>query len=179
MVSPRFSTAVAYRNSLNVSSTWLGLMNIISAFAQARNTCQIYMSNGRRVNVEVLHACQPFCRDIYTRGFADCVRQRLWRMGATRCAYRISREPEGLPYRIGKWAPLSTSNMSSAWGGTNIWARGRCDDQDHIYSQILQSGHRGELEWNSGERETGSHATCRAEKDRRRRVYGAQGEVRQ
>jgi hypothetical protein len=37
--------------------------------------------------------------------------------------YRISPEPEGSPYRVGKWIPLSTSDLGSGWGGTDGWVR--------------------------------------------------------
>lgn len=39
--------------------------------------------------------------------------------------YRILPEPEGSPYRVGRWIPLSTSDRGSEWGGTNIWVRGQ------------------------------------------------------
>ena len=37
--------------------------------------------------------------------------------------YRISPLPEGPPYLIGKWIPLSTSDMGSGWGGSDEWVR--------------------------------------------------------
>ncbi|KIM45723.1 hypothetical protein M413DRAFT_442345 [Hebeloma cylindrosporum] len=37
--------------------------------------------------------------------------------------YRISPEPEGSPYRIGKWIPISTSDMGCGWGGSDVWVR--------------------------------------------------------
>jgi len=39
--------------------------------------------------------------------------------------YLISPEPEGSPYRIGRWIPLSTSDLGSAWGGSEVWVRGQ------------------------------------------------------
>jgi len=37
--------------------------------------------------------------------------------------YLISPEPEGSLYRIGRWIPLSTSDLGSEWGGTEVWVR--------------------------------------------------------
>ncbi|KIM35352.1 hypothetical protein M413DRAFT_449809 [Hebeloma cylindrosporum] len=39
--------------------------------------------------------------------------------------YLISPEPEGSPYRVGRWIPLSTSDLGSDWGGTEVWVRGQ------------------------------------------------------
>jgi hypothetical protein len=39
--------------------------------------------------------------------------------------YLISPEPEGSPYRIGRWIPLSTSDLGSGWGGSEVWVRGQ------------------------------------------------------
>jgi hypothetical protein len=37
--------------------------------------------------------------------------------------YRIQPEPAGSPYRVGKWIPLSTSDLGSGWGGSDVWVR--------------------------------------------------------
>ncbi len=39
--------------------------------------------------------------------------------------YRISPEPAGSLYHVGKWIPLSTSDLGSLWGGSDIWVRGQ------------------------------------------------------
>ena len=39
--------------------------------------------------------------------------------------YRIEPEPAGSPYRVGKWIPLSTSDLGSYWGGSDVWVRGQ------------------------------------------------------
>jgi len=39
--------------------------------------------------------------------------------------YLISPEPSGSPYRIGRWIPLSTSDLGSGWGGSEMWVRGQ------------------------------------------------------
>lgn len=36
--------------------------------------------------------------------------------------YLIEHE-DGSPYRVGKWTPLSTSDLNSDWGGSDIWVR--------------------------------------------------------
>ena len=33
--------------------------------------------------------------------------------------------PASLPYRYGPWRPVSTSDLGSAWGGSQIWVRGQ------------------------------------------------------
>lgn len=39
--------------------------------------------------------------------------------------YRIEKEPAGSQYQIGKWTPLSTSDLNSEWGGSDQWIRGQ------------------------------------------------------
>ena len=39
--------------------------------------------------------------------------------------YRISPETAGSLYRVGKWIPLSTSDLGSPWGGSDVWVRGQ------------------------------------------------------
>ena len=39
--------------------------------------------------------------------------------------YRISPEPPSSQYRVGKWVPLSTSDLGSPWGGSDYWVRGQ------------------------------------------------------
>lgn len=37
--------------------------------------------------------------------------------------YLIAPEPEGSPYRVGRWIPLSTADLGSDWGGAEVWVR--------------------------------------------------------
>jgi hypothetical protein len=39
--------------------------------------------------------------------------------------YLISPPPISSPFRVGKWNPVSTSDLGSPWGGSGIWVRGQ------------------------------------------------------
>ncbi|KAF4618872.1 hypothetical protein D9613_009655 [Agrocybe pediades] len=68
-----------------------------------------------------------FFDDVYVRrrgreveiGFID--HEERWAQHGVR--YRIEPEPEGSPYRYGKWTPLSTSDLGEPWGGSETWVR--------------------------------------------------------
>lgn len=126
---PHFSIVLADCSSLKISSTYLGLRSIISASAWGRNTYRTYTSHDGDSKLRCVHlkysAIKSF-HGIYTLtiaqiGFINSDGE--WAQHGVR--YLISPEPEGSPYRFGKWIPLSTSDLSSEWGGSDIWVRGQ------------------------------------------------------
>ncbi|KAF9490419.1 hypothetical protein BDN71DRAFT_1454278 [Pleurotus eryngii] len=74
-----------------------------------------------------IHTGLRYLQDIYVRrrgcdvetGFIGSEGEEAWHG----VRFLIVEEAEGSPYRFGKWIPLSTSDLGSAWGGIDEWIR--------------------------------------------------------